>query len=260
MATAFESREGVRTGLDVERLIAELRTRRDGRWAWGNYLDTVRDLIAGIPAKSIIEIGGGRAPSFSQDEVHQMGVQYTSNDISERELSLAPDWVAKAHFDIQSPRWDDIAPFAESYDLAFSKMVMEHVSNYKRAYTNIHSILRPGGVSIAFHPVLYSVPFVLNRLIPEAASERILSKIFPNRVDSGIPKFPAVYSGCRISSSVRDTIQSLGFSEVWQVPFYWHNYYSKFPVIRDVHKVVSDLVQKSDFTPLATFAFTVVRK
>ena len=229
-------------------------------WAWANFLDTVRELVATLPARAILEIGGGRAPSFTEDEVRAMDVRYTSNDISARELSLAPGWVGKALFDVQTPNPVDIGPFRESYDLVFSKMVMEHVANYRRAYANIHSILRPGGISIAFHPVLFSMPFVMNRLLPETVSDKILQTFFPNRSDSDTPKFPAVYSGCRISSTVCNNIKKLGFRDVWQVPFFGHNYYSRLPVIREVHRKIDSLILNRRITVLATFAYTIVQK
>jgi SAM-dependent methyltransferase len=231
-----------------------------GIWAWKHYLDTIREVIADLGAKSIIEIGGGRSPSFTEREVNAMGVEYTSNDISARELSLAPVWVGKALFDIQTPERIDIEPYRERYDFAFSKMVMEHVADYERAYANIHAILRPGGVAIAFHPVLYSMPFLVNRLLPEAASDKILRVFFPNRNESDTPKFPAVYSGCRISLKVRDNIKRLGFREVWQVPFYGHNYYSRLPVVRDIHNIIDRFIMMNRITWFATFAYTIVRK
>lgn len=244
----------------VAQVIGEIERHRSATWAWTNYLDSVRALISAVSARSVIEIGGGRSPAFAKDEIESMQVAYTCNDISERELSLSPPWVSKAHFDVQSPNAGDIEPFAEQFDFAFSQMVMEHVANYERAYRNIYRILRPGGVAIAFHPVLYSFPFIVNRLIPEAASEKILKAVFPNRTDTGTPKFPAVYSGCRISGGVRAHIRNIGFTDVWQIPFFGHNYYSRFPGIRSAHAAFTRAIENVRFTPLATFAFTVVRK
>lgn len=246
--------------MDIAPKIRELEEHRDAAWAWRNYMETVRSLIGGFHAPSVIEIGGGRFPSLTLPEVEELGVTYSSNDISERELSLAPDWVRKAHFDVQTADPDAIAPHRGRYDFAFSKMVMEHVPNYRRAYRNIHEILREGGISIAFHPVLFSAPFVLNRLMPEAASARLLKALFPNRTDSGIPKFPAVYSGCRISGGVRRSLREIGFRNVWQIPFYGHNYYAKFPGIRQVHAQATRAFAALQVTPLATFAYTIVQK
>lgn len=50
------------------------------------------------------------------------------NDISAGELALASEWASKACFDICSPPTDVHAKF----DLIFSKMVFEHISDAKK--------------------------------------------------------------------------------------------------------------------------------
>jgi len=246
--------------MNVETKIRELEAIGDSRWAWANYLDTVRELIALSGAQSVIEIGGGRAPSFTEEEVAALNIDYTSNDISERELARAPKWVGKAHFDVQTADERAIAPYEGRFDLAFSKMVMEHVASYERAYTNLYRILKPGGVSIAFHPVLFAFPFVVNKFMPEAASARILETLFPNRNDEQIPKFPASYSGCVISQRVRNRLKEIGFKDVWQVPFYGHGYYNRFPGGRTLQQAAAKLTRRAKATSFAAYAFTIARK
>lgn len=246
--------------LDLDAKVGELMRHRYASWAWDNYLDIVRDLISSLGTSSVIEVGGGRFPSFTHEEVIALGATYASNDISARELSLAPDWVEKAHFDIQTSDSSVIEPYRGRYDFSFSKMVMEHVPNYQRAYRNIHTIMRDGGISIAFHPVLYSFPFVLNRLIPESVSTKLLQAMFPNRTDDGIPKFLAVYSGCQISKTVRRNLREIGFRNVWQVPFYGHDYYSRIPGVNKVHAKVSKALAANNITVLATYTYTIVQK
>lgn len=243
----------------VEQIVAKIRAHRERRWAWSNFLPTVEELILASDAKRVLEIGGGRRPAFERAKVEAMGIAYTSNDISAHELSLAPDWVDKAHFDIQGAA-DEVAPFAGKFDFAFSKMVMEHVESYSRAYANIHSILAPGGVAIAFHPVLYSLPFAINKVIPERTALAILRKIKPDRTKDVNPKFPAWYDGCVISERLRDSIREIGFRDVWQLPFYGHGYYEGVPVLRNVHQAVTNKLARYNVTTLASFAFTIVRK
>lgn len=226
-------------------------------WAWRNYLGVVQHIAEGFGNPDIIEIGGGRAPSFEPGAIPGT---YTSNDISERELSLGPDWVAKARFDVQTPDENAIRPYRESYDVAFSRMVMEHVPSYERAYRNIHTILRPGGVSIAFHPVLFAFPFVVNKLTPERLSAPILRAMFPHRNDSETPKFPAYYSGCRVAPAIRRTLFDIGFSDVWQVPFYGHAYYEKYPPIQRAYRRFNRFVSNRNITLFASYAYTIVRK
>ena len=48
-------------------------------------------------------------------------------------------------------------------------MVFEHVEDGQRAWANLYQLLAPGGVALAFVPTLYSVPFVINWLLPDKA-------------------------------------------------------------------------------------------
>src|SRR3546814_21124471 len=64
-------------------------------------------------------------------------------------------------------------------------------------------LLRPGGISLAFHPVYYALPFVINTVLPEHMTQKMLARVFPNRNVNDIPNFPAHYSGCRIKSEER---------------------------------------------------------
>jgi len=246
--------------MSVEAAVANIAREKHFRWAWQNYTSTVLSLIEQNEARSVIEIGGGRFPLLSEEDVERLGISYTSNDISARELARAPGWANKAQFDVQSPDRDGITPFADSFDFAFSKMVMEHVASYERAYANLFTILRPGGIAIAFHPTLYAMPFVVNKLIPETASSKMLRMAFPNRHDDGIPKFAAFYDGCVISDSVRQTIKRIGFRDIWQIPFYGHGYYNKIPLVRNAHRALTRYAMRHDVTQMATFSYTIVRR
>jgi SAM-dependent methyltransferase len=250
--------EGI--GLVIEQTIARIREQKSHRWAWKNYPATVRDLVSASRSQSVIEIGGGRFPFFSAEDVATLGLSYTTNDISARELAKAPAWTGKALFDVQTADRDAVAPFAESFDFAFSKMVMEHVASYKRAYANIHTILKPGGVSVAFHPTLYALPFVMNKLLPETLAEPILQAFFPTRNDDGIPKFPARYNGCVISNGVQSYLRGIGFRDVWQIPFYGHDYYIGVPLLRSAQASLSRFAARGNLTGLASYAYTIVRK
>jgi SAM-dependent methyltransferase len=245
---------------DLIRHIDQISRHKDRDWAKANFRNVVRELIEINDAKSVLEVGGGRYPAFKQADVEALGVRYTVSDILQSELDLAPDWADKFVFDITTKDPSEIASHRGRYDVAFSKWVMEHVSDYRLAYSNIHSILANGGIYIAWHPVLFSAPFVLNRLIPEQWSSRLLRLAFSHRNDDQLPKFPAHYSGTRISQKVRDNIKAIGFRDVWQLPFYGHGYYEPIPVVRNVHRMATKVIRQADAVTFASFAFTIVRK
>lgn len=246
--------------MSLESRIVDLTEKKRSQWAWANYLPTVRAVIAEQRARAVIEIGGGRAPALTREEIDALGIEYTCSDIMASELARAPEWVKTAHFDVQTDDKARVAPFAGSYDIVFSRMVMEHVESYERAYSNIYDLLRPGGVSLAFHPVYYALPFVVNAVLPEHVTRAMLARIFPNRNNDEIPKFPAYYSGCRISRRIRERLTEIGFSDVWQVPFYGHTYYGKFPVVREIHAAATKAITAMDFRLMSSFCYTIVRK
>lgn len=240
--------------------VANLRKHKSYRWALDNYHSTITSLIRESDCRSILEIGGGRSPSFAQPEIEALSAAYTVNDISARELSLAPDWVNKARFDIQTDNPADLGSHPGAYDLVFSNMVLEHVASFDRAYKNVFRLLSDGGLGVALHPVLYSVPFAVNRLLPDTVSRKLLRVIDSSRVDTGIPKFPAYYDGCLVSSRIPDRLKAFGFRGAWQIPFYGHNYYAGIPVVRDIHSIFSRAIMENDISLFATYSYTIVQK
>ena len=161
--------------------IDELKQKRSSDWAWKHYKDTIWKLLTLIKARRMLEIGGGRWPLFSTEEISQAGISYVVNDISESELALAPPYFEKVCFDIAKPIGEEHKALLGTVNMMFSQMVFEHVSDAMRAYQNIYALLAPGGVCLNFHPVLYSVPFVVNWVMPEFVSGRLLRLFFPNR-------------------------------------------------------------------------------
>ena len=233
-------------------------TGKQHDWAWANYKETVRNLIRHSSARSVAEIGGGRRPLFRREEIDEIGVAFAVNDISQRELDRAPTWLHKSCFDIAGP----VVPDGEEgrYDLVTSKMVMEHVRHGEQAYRNIYRMLKPGGVFFNFHPVLYSPPFVLNWVLPERASQKVLSTIFPVRKDDGIPKFPAHYSFCVISDRTEGMLSSIGFTEVALLPIYGHRYFRKIPLLREADAALTGYARDRAWRKLASYCYALGRK
>ena len=230
------------------------------RWAWTNYERVVRELCVALAAKRIVEIGGGRGPLFSPAEIKQLGVEMTVNDISTDELSVLPAGYRTACFDVAGDI-SGIAHLRNSFDLAFSRMVFEHVEDGRRAWSNLYELLAPGGVALAFMPTLYSAPFVLNWLLPDKLAAAIVKRLFPNRTDHEYPVFPARYSWCFADERrMRSMLLPIGYREIAVLPFYGHGYYNAFPVVRDVHKWFTALARRRDWRLLASFAYIAVRK
>jgi SAM-dependent methyltransferase len=244
----------------VLQLVEQLRRERTSAWAWRNFPDTVLRMMSATSAKSVMEIGAGRRPMLTGEEIASRNVAYTANDISESELARAPSWVNKACFDIAGKADLNSASLASRYDLIYSRMVFEHIPDTRRAYANILQLLVPGGFCINYHPVLYSPPFLINHILPNAVTAPILRMFKSRRHDGDEPKFPAKYDRCVISAKFRSELRGLGFREVWQIPFFYHGYFEKIPGLFQLDAWLSRLAEHRDWQALASFCYTIAMK
>lgn len=238
-------------------LVAGLGYTPDAAWAWLNFKRTLETLIVRNGAVKVLEVGGGRSPLFSAGDVSSLGLQYTINDLDQRELDRGPDYASKACFDISG----QAIPDGAAYDLIFSQMVLEHVPDSQAAYRNIFRLLRDGGLSIAFYPTLYSPPFVINKLLPERLSSSLVRFFFRERNDGQIPKLPAHYSWC-FGSSVRMSamLQAVGYRDVAVLPFYGHDYFQGFPVLGTLDRWLSQTARARGWSLFSSYAYCIARK
>ncbi len=244
----------------LKEALAPLAIEHSEAWAWANYERVVRQLAEASGAKRLIEIGGGRDPLFGRAALAELGAELTVNDISPVELAALPQGYRTACFDIAgnlSP--EEIA--RGGYDLAFSRMVFEHVADGKRAWENLFRLLAPGGVGLAFVPTLYAFPFVVNWLLPDDFAARIVKMIYKNRTDDEDPVFPARYSWTVASEKkLAPMLAGIGYRETMVVPFYGHGYYRPFPIVRDVHAKFTATARARDWRFFASYAYIAARK
>ena len=203
--------------------------------------------------------GSGARQPFAQAEFHS--ANYSGlEEVAHEFLGQTNQTVEYACFDVAGDI-SNVAHLRNSFDLAFSRMVFEHVEDGQRAWSNLYQLLAPGGVALAFVPTLYSVPFVINWLLPDKLAAAIVRRLYPNRTDEEDPVFPARYSWTFASDRrMRPMLSAIGYREVAILPFYGHGYYGSFPVIRDVHKWFTAIARRHDWRHLASFAYIAVRK
>jgi SAM-dependent methyltransferase len=239
---------------------ASFDIENDHDWASANYKRVVRGLCERFDAHRLIEIGGGRDPLFDRDEFNDLGAEMTVNDIATGELGVLPPGYRTACFDIAGDI-SSVAHLRNSFDLAFSRMVFEHVADGQRAWANLYELLAPGGVGLAFVPTLYALPFVLNWLLPDKVAAAIVKAIFHHRTDDADPVFPARYSWC-VADEARmgSMLSAIGYREIVVQPFYGHGYYRYFPIIRDIHERFTGIARQRDWRLLASFAYIAARK
>ena len=239
--------------------VLELLDRQFGRAAdvyaaFGSYKPVLLELCAG---KTVLEVGAGRNPIFSPEEIKTHKIDYHANDISQVELdNMLVKYPARA-FDTCAAI---PAEWHGKFDVVFSRMVQEHVRDGRAFYRNLAALLKNGGFALNFHPTLFAFPFIMNRIIPENLSEQLMFILAPQRSRERTPKFPAYSQFCRHSEGVVAGIRACGFSAVRLYPFYYHGYYRRIPGLSQLHQWFSRLAQARNWKLIATYSYSVAVK
>ena len=253
--------EGTKPTGSIDSFFAGLAPDWHSQWAWDHYETTILALAHQFGLRRVCEIGGGRDPLFTARQAAHNGIDLIVNDIDAGELALTPQGLETARFDIAGDLSEpDVA--RGGYDLMVSRMVFEHVHDVERAWTNIHALLAPGGVALAFFPTLWAPVFALNHVLPEKASRAIVHALFPNRRDDGgDPKFPAFYDWCRGNrSTLTPMLNRAGFTDVHIQRFWGHGYFDRMPGLKQLDHVFNAAAAKIGWELVTTYAFVVVRK
>jgi SAM-dependent methyltransferase len=210
------------------------------------HLDSVR----------VLDIGGGKFPFLSQDDLGS-NVEYVICDIDINELEKAPDYVSsKVQLDIcTSVPITDLGLF----HVVFSRMLAEHVPSGPKLYKNVFSLLAPGGVTLHFHPTLYAIPFVMNKILPNVLSRNIVYLLFPHRLTND-SVFPAYYDWCTSRDVEKEKRLQVGFSQVDLVRQFHNNYWNKIPLIGWLARKFASAAKKNGWYLHSSFALFICRK
>ncbi|PKO17657.1 MAG: hypothetical protein CVU39_04025 [Chloroflexi bacterium HGW-Chloroflexi-10] len=226
--------------------------------AWRKFKNTIIQYIQNESATKICEIGGGANPVLTPQNLLEFQLEYTIIDVSKEELDKAPASYKKIVGDINSP---EIATNNEKYDLVFSKMLAEHIKNGKQFHENILELLADNGIAIHFFPTLYTFPFFINRLTPEAFTQKLLSYFDP-RNNYKYAKFPAYYSWCRgpVPSQIKK-FEDLGYTIIEYRGFFGHSgYYKRLPFFRKIHETKTKYLLKNPNPFFTSYAYLIMKK
>jgi 2-polyprenyl-3-methyl-5-hydroxy-6-metoxy-1,4-benzoquinol methylase len=220
-------------------------------------LETILGLMDEYPIRRVCDIGGGRNPLVPKEIVEERGLHYTLLDIAEEELDLAPAGYHKLLGDVCDPSLTPEAPF----DLVFSRMVMEHVSDGGQAHRNIFRMLAPGGIAVHLFPTLYALPFVANRVLPERIASVVLDLFNPrDRKRQG--KFPAYYSWCRGPTPAQiERLEKIGYEIVDYRGLFGHDFYFRtVPPLAAISRRLSRFLMEKRLSALSSYALVILRR
>lgn len=225
-----------------------------------DFTARLRRRLSESPGARVCDIGGGARPALELEFLAEHDLQCLVVDISQAELDKAPGEYSKLCGDISSPSFD-LGGNEAGYDVVFSRVLAEHVSDPATFHRNVHRLLKPGGVAMHFFPTLYWPPFVVNRLLPEAAAEAVLLKLQPWRQKAGkAGKFPAYYRWCRgpIAPQVK-RFESVGFEVEHCVAYFGEPTHAPGNFLKKVDREWSQLMVRFPVYWLTTYCTYTLR-
>lgn len=203
-------------------------------------------------------MGCGANPTLAPATVSALDLHYTANDISLEEINKA---------DLVFDKWvcnlsSDSVPVERqgTFDLVFSRMVNEHVSDGRAYHANIYRLLKPNGLAAHCFSTLYTLPFVVNRTVPDAVGE-VLLKLFAPRDSYKLGKFHAYYSWSRgPSPAMIGRFEALGYEVLDYRGYFGHTYYARIPFLQRLEFLKSRLLMAKPIPALCSYGMVILRK
>ncbi len=223
---------------------------------WSKTEVFVQELILKYNIKSILEIGAGANPTINQNFIKQHNLSYTISDVDDDELKKADEIYYKLVVDLSLPDYY----LSEKFDLVFSRMVGEHISDAKTFHQNVFNILNKNGISFHCFSTLYALPFVANRYLPESISNLLLHKIAP-RDKHQHGKFKAHYDWSRgPSKKMIKRFEKIGYEIIEYGGYFGHKYYENFTILNKIERVKSKMLLNYPIPFLTSYAHLILKK
>jgi SAM-dependent methyltransferase len=244
-------------GIDTDSRVPPELTVCTWQQIWTGFEARLLDLARRHEARAVAELGGGANPVVGSPDWEFVSERVVL-DISDTELAKGPSGLEKRQVDLCGPVSE-----RDRYDLVFSQMLCEHLTDASSFHRNCFQMLRPGGRAVHFFPTLYALPYVVNRVVPDGLSTRLLDLVQPGlRSNEGkLGKFPAYYNWCKGPlPGAMAHFQSVGFEiEAWQAAF-GHSYYKRLPWLDRIEQAKARLLIRHPVNQLTTFACITLRK
>ena len=234
---------------------SEIRWHRDCRQ---DYLNAVWKIIKDEKPRRVMEIGGTTSRSTGDKAMPDYVESFTISDISADELAHVSDEFRTLQIDACG----DVSHVDQKFDLIMSKFCGEHMPDGKQFHKNMHHLLADGGVAVHLVPTLFASPFLINWLLPESLTRKVVQLLQPQRFkQQNTGKFPAYYSLCRGSTGyMRKALADVGFSNIEVHAYYGHHYYDKLFGLRQLDNWFSSLCAKRCWSFYSSYAIIVTRK
>lgn len=205
----------------------------------------------------ICEIGPSGQPSIKSRIIKAKGLDYTIIDIETTYWEEYNPEVEKYNIDLQR---DFDCSLENKFDLVISQMVLEHIEDPKSFHEGIFKLLKRGGLAIHLYANPYSIPAIVNVILPESIGSFILSKIKNRDLDKN-HKYPAFYRWCFTPSKVANrAFESIGYQVEDHTAYLGHNYFQSIPILNMLEKLYSGLIAFLGLRILSTLSLLHVKK
>ena len=149
----------------------------------------------------VLEVGCGREAPLLRRIAPKVAAAYG--------MDLMPLDAVGSGLDLRSMSVTDMRAFLnESFDLVYSRSVMEHVEEPARAFAEIHRVLRPGGHYIFLTPNKHDYASITARFVPNRLHGRIVN-FLTGRAERDI--FPTFYRA-NTKHDISQMAQEAGFT------------------------------------------------
>lgn len=183
------------------------------------FVELVRQMV---PERAVVaDIGGGKTPFFSADEVAERCLQVVGVDVSADELGSAP---LGCYQRCVEGAIEEVRGSCDC-DVVIAQSVLEHVLDGRLAAEGVASFCRPSGVVVTFCPNRRAWFAQLNLILPEALKRWVLFSIFPEKRNR--QGFPAYYDGCT-AGEMRRNLENAGVDVERIIPFFTSSYFMFF--------------------------------
>ena len=226
---------------------------------WQKAPGYLKSVLAEYGCRQVLEVGSGANPTLAPEDVRDQAPLYVTSDLSEDELLKADAAFERLVLDLSAREID--SGLFEKFDCVFSRMVGEHIRDGEQYHRNIFRVLRPGGIAVHCFSTLGTLPFAINRLLPDCLADRLL-QIFAPRDAYKHGRFKAYYSwGSGPSKTMIARFQSLGYEIIEYTGYYGHGYYRKrLGWLDRMERIKSQFLLHHPVPQLCSYATLVLRK
>jgi len=201
----------------------------------------------------VVDIGGGHMSPFAKRR-ERRSTFVIGADILLEQVANNPDSDAGMVCDVCTS-----IPLRDgSIDLLVSRSVLEHLPDNAAFVAECNRVLKPGGRAVHVCPTRRAPFSLINRIIPNALTRKLISIFFPQWIDEC--GFPAHYDHCAYPELVRLHLRNGFRIEELYLRYYQSIYFKPFLPIYLISLAYDLLLWIVDFKPLGSQILLVAQR